>query len=266
MYWVMGKPMLLLGKMQHAENLLQKRMTIYSDRPSMVMAQDLVTRDGWYLGTAQRKHGTHSKQRKILAQHLKKSELPHWAHPVQIPEVHLLLQRLTQYPEQYASIVKCFTVNVMLNSTFAHGSVPRLDDPLITRINRASDHQFVSQVMGRFWVDYFPPLKYLPSFLPGMGWKRTGLRWREEVDTLYSELWDATAKQAEKGATNPSLVKNLIDHQMHKITYLEGTTIGAAVVDAGTETLTGTTIILYVASERMRVAHCHWPQLTSFSI
>jgi hypothetical protein len=31
---------------------------------------------------------------------------------------------------------------------------------------------------------------------------------------------------------------------MHQITELEGTTISAAMVDAGTETLTGTTVIL----------------------
>ena len=123
----------------------------------------------------------------------------------------------------------------------------RINDCLrLTFFLKASDHQFVSQVLGRFWVDYLPALKFLPSWLPGMGWKRTGIRWRNEVDTLYGELWDATAEQAEEGHPHPCLVKNLIKFQMNQLSYTEGTTLGAAVVDAGTETLTGTTIILYV--------------------
>ncbi|KAL1847977.1 hypothetical protein VTK73DRAFT_10222 [Phialemonium thermophilum] len=246
MYWVMGKPVLLLGKMEHAENLLQKRMMTYGDRPQLVMAQEYVTQNGWYIGTARAEHGTHKKHRKLLGQHLRKSALPDWAQPVELREVHLLLQRLGEQPQRFVNIIKCFTVNVMLNTTFAHGSVPTLDNPLVSRINAATDHQFVTQIMGRFWVDYMPFLDYLPAWLPGMGWKKQGLLWRDEVDTLYGELWDATKKRREAGDPRPCLVQKILETQMDEISELEGTTISAAVVDAGTETLTATTIILLI--------------------
>jgi len=115
----------------------------------------------------------------------------------------------------------------------------------VTRINEATDHQFTSQVQGRFWVDYLPLLTYLPTWLLGMGWKRQGLQWREEVDMLYQELWDGTKMRVEKDENRiPCLVESLIRTQMHQITELEGLTIGAAMVDAGTDTLTGTTLVL----------------------
>ncbi|KAH8652257.1 cytochrome P450 [Xylariales sp. PMI_506] len=250
MYWVMGKPVLLLAKMEHAENLLQKRMMNYGDRPQLVVAQELVTQNGWYIGTARTKHETHKKQRRILSERLRANSLRNWAHPVELPEVHLLLQRLGQDPERFVGIVKCFTVNVMLNTTFAHGSMASLDNPLIERINAATDHQFIAQIMGRFWVDYLPLLKHLPTWLPGMGWKRKGLEWREEADALYRELWDATKKrmgeEEEEGGANECLVETLLKTQMHQISELEGTTISAAMVDAGTDTLTGTTIIFMI--------------------
>lgn len=245
MYWVMGKPVILLGKMEHAQNLLQKRMTNYGDRPELVVAQELVTQNGWYIGTARTKHDTHRKQRKILGERLRASTLQDWAHPVEIPELHLLLQRLTQGPDRFVRIIKCFTVNVMLNTTFAHGSMPSLDNPLISRINEATDHQFTSQVQGRFWVDYLPVLRHLPTWLPGTGWKKQGLRWRKEVDTLYRELWDATKMRTGKDEERSlCLVESLLKTQMHQITEAEGTTISAAMVDAGTDTLTGTTVVL----------------------
>jgi hypothetical protein len=245
MYWVMGKPVILLGKMEHAENLLQKRMTNYGDRPQLVVAQELVTQNGWYIGTARTIHDTHKKQRRILGERLRANALRDWAHHAEIPELRLFLQRLTERPERFVDIIKCFTVNVMLNTTFAHGSMPSLDNPLIHRINEASDHQFTAQVMGRFWVDYLPFLKHLPTWLPGMGWKKQGLEWREEVDELYRELWDATKMRSEEdGDSKPCLVETMLKTQMHQITKEEGTTISAAMVDAGTETLTGTTVVL----------------------
>jgi hypothetical protein len=250
MYWVMGKPIILLGKMEHAENLLQKRMTKYGDRPQLVVAQELVTQNGWYIGTARTLHDTHRKQRKILGERLRANTLKVWAHPVEIPELHLLLLRLVRDPERFVGIIKCFTVNVMLNTTFAHGSISSLDHPLIARINEATDHQFTAQVQGRFWVDYVPFLRFLPEWLPGMGWKRQGLRWREQVDELYRELWDATKARIGidgdgdgDGDGPPSLVESLLRTQMHQITEREGTTISAAMVDAGTDTLTGTTVV-----------------------
>lgn len=245
MFWVMGKPTILLGKMKHAHALLQKRMVNYGDRPQLVMAQDFVTQNGWYIGTSRSIHGTHKKQRRILAERLRAKALKDWAHPAVLPESRLFLQRLVQTPDRFIDIIKCFTVNVMLRTTFGQESMPNLDNPLMHRINEVTDHQFISQIQGRFWVDFLPLLQHLPSWLPGMGWKKTGLDWREEADSLYGELWETT-KQRGDSQGHPSLVKTLIDTQMDQISHLEGTTISAAMVDAGTETLTGTTVTFLI--------------------
>lgn len=245
MFSVMGKPTLLLGKMKHAHALLQKRMTNYGDRPQLVMAQDLVTQNGWYIGTSRTEHGTHKRQRKILAERLRPNALKDWAHPTVLAESRLFFQRLAENPESFIQIIKCFTVNVMLRTTFAHETIPTLDNPLIHRINEATEHQFVSQIQGRFWVDFFPLLRHLPTWLPGMSWKKLGLAWRDEADSLYGELWGKTRQRDDStNQSHPSLVQTLLATQMQNISELEGTTISAAMVDAGTETLTGTTVTM----------------------
>lgn len=246
MYWVMGQPVILLGKMEHAENLLQKRMTNYGDRPELVVAQDYVTQNGWYIGTSRTKHDTHKKHRKILGERLRANALQDWAHPAEVPEVHLLLQRIAHQPERFITAIKCFTINVMLNTTFAHGSIADLDNPLIARINAATDNQFTAQIQGRFLVDYLPILKKFPSWLPGMGWKRKGLQWRSEVNALYQELWDEVKARKDEDEAHPSLVRTLMKNHMHQITENEGTTISSAIVDAGTDTLSATSVIFFI--------------------
>jgi hypothetical protein len=244
MCWVMGKPVVLLGKMEHAENLLQKRMMTYGDRPQLVVAPEFITQNGWYIGTARSKHDTHKKQRKILGERLRAHALKDWAHPAELPEVHALVHRLIQQPERFVSAIKCFTVNTMLRTRFGNISVSDLDDPIIEQINAATDHQFIAQIQGRFWVDYAPFAKYLPAWLPGMEWKRQGLRWRDDVNTFYGGLWNMTKKQTESGRKPSCLVGSLLGSHMHQISEPEGITISTAMVDAGTETLTGTTVVL----------------------
>lgn len=246
MYWVMGKPVILLGKMEHAENLLQKRMTNYGDRPELVVAQDFVTQNGWYIGTSRTKHDTHKKHRKILGERLRANALPDWAHPAETPEVHLLLQRIVAQPARFITAIKCFTINVMLGTTFAHESIADLDNPIIERINTATDNQFTAQVQGRFIVDYLPVLKHFPAWLPGMGWKRKALTWRKEVNALYRELWDTVKHRSNEDEAHPSLVRTLLKNHMHQISVNEGTTISSAIVDAGTDTLSATSVVFFI--------------------
>lgn len=245
MFWVLGKPTLLLGSMNHSVALLQKRMMNYGDRPELVVAQEFIAQNGWYLGTSRIKYNMHKKHRKLLGERLRAAALQDWAHPALLPEMHLLLQRLTTHPDRFVSIIKCFTVNVMLGSTFGYRSISSLDDPLIGRINTATDHQFAAQIHGRYWVDYIPFLKHLPVWVPGMSWKKRALQYREEVYTLYGELWDSTKKQiAEHKTERPCLVQNLLETQMNEIEPLEGITITTTIVDGGTDTLTGTTVTM----------------------
>ncbi|KAI3549254.1 hypothetical protein CABS02_08082 [Colletotrichum abscissum] len=222
-------------------------MVKYGDRPQLIMAQEMVTQNGWYIGTSRTHHNTHKKQRRILAERLRAKTLKHWAHPTVLPESRLLLQRLVRDPDRFTSIIKCFTVNVMLRTTFSRDSIPSLDNPLVHRINDVTDHQFISQIQGRFWVDYLPELQNLPAWLPGMGWKRQGLRWRHQADSLFLELWNETRlRSKEKTYGFPSLAQTLMETQMDQISLYEGMTISAAMVDAGTETLTGTSIVFII--------------------
>jgi hypothetical protein len=174
MYWVMGKPVVLLGGVEHAENLLQKRMVNYGDRPELVVAQELVTQNGWYIGTARTKHDTHRKQRKILGERLRASALKEWAHAVELPEMHLFLQRLTQNPERWVSIIKLLTVNVMLNTTFAHGSMHNLDNPLVYSGQRNNGSSIYRPDPGPIFSRLSPAPKVSPWVAAWHGLEKTG--------------------------------------------------------------------------------------------
>ena len=53
------------------------------------------------------------------------------------------------------------------------------DDPYISLGDESMAGFSEAVIMGTFWVDYFPILKYVPSWFPGAGFQKKAARWRE---------------------------------------------------------------------------------------
>ena len=57
--------------------------------------------------------------------------------------------------------------------------VQESDDPYISLAEDALDGISQAAVLGTFWVDLFPILKYVPSWFPGAGFQKKAAHWRE---------------------------------------------------------------------------------------
>ena len=57
--------------------------------------------------------------------------------------------------------------------------VQESDDPFISLANDALEGISKAAVLGTFWVDLVPSLKYIPSWFPGAGFQKKAAHWRE---------------------------------------------------------------------------------------
>jgi hypothetical protein len=48
---------------------------------------------------------------------------------------------------------------------------------------------------GRFLVDVFPWLRFVPEWFPGAGWRKTAREWRQVTDRFYSAGYKWTLEQ-----------------------------------------------------------------------
>ena len=86
----------------------------------------------------------------------------------------------------------CRAVNKIIFSTFAatimkigYGiAVQESDDPYISLAEVAFTGASDAAIPGAFWVDMFPILKYVPSWLPGAGFQKKATRVREATNTM----------------------------------------------------------------------------------
>lgn len=53
------------------------------------------------------------------------------------------------------------------------------DDPYVGNVEKALQGINQAGVPGTFLVETFPVMRHIPSWLPGVGWKRRALYWRD---------------------------------------------------------------------------------------
>lgn len=72
--------------------------------------------------------------------------------------------------------------------------------------------QLVLQATQGYVVDLLPFLKYLPSWLPGMGFKRNAARWRKEIELTRRAAFETARETALSGDPNqpPSYMINTL--------------------------------------------------------
>jgi len=99
---------------------------------------------------------------------------------LQSKEVHTLLQDLIREPKEALSHVKRYAAALMLGVGYGY-SPSSMDDEYIRNSEEAIHLTLDGGGPGAFVVDFFPALKYLPAWLPGMEFKRRGLRARKLI-------------------------------------------------------------------------------------
>lgn len=71
---------------------------------------------------------------------------------------------------------------------FGHQVSTFNEDRFAKRIFSSAAIYAGSLAPGAFLVDMIPWLKYVPSWLPGAGWKAKAERWAEDDRVLYTEM------------------------------------------------------------------------------
>ncbi|KIO27629.1 hypothetical protein M407DRAFT_23194 [Tulasnella calospora MUT 4182] len=179
-----GQNILVVNSFEAAKELLEKRSSIFIDRPRFTMTNELlglsnhlalsVSNDMW------RRQRTHLKN--ALSAPVVRSDYS-----------SLLETKARQFLERCAARPE----SIMLETTRVIGEAiiqltyGKLEDErgrdYIQVATRLLDIMIVS--LQGYVVDIFPALKYLPKWLPGMKFKRDAARWRKEICGLEDAIF-----------------------------------------------------------------------------
>ncbi|THU99913.1 cytochrome P450 [Dendrothele bispora CBS 962.96] len=244
---VSGDRIIILNSAKVTSELLEKRSAIYSSRPPMPMLVDL----SGYAPNMCRKLTlipAFRAHRRTFSRYFMSRKV-HEYHPIQRKETLHLLKNLVNDPDiDIREHVRTYTGAISVRIT--HGinleqyrmHYSELADRAIQSFIFAGNH-------GDFMVDYFPLLKYIPSWLPGATFKQKAKVWAKDVSDLNELPWKDVKSSVASGAAIPCIATDGLEKfssQLDEMEEVLKNVCGVAYI-AGTDTTSSLLLSIIVA-------------------
>ncbi|KAJ6503785.1 cytochrome P450 [Mycena sanguinolenta] len=221
-----GTSLIVLTSSKAAEDLLDKRSAIYSDRPRLPMLSELM---GWDFNTAMMKYGKDWRAHRRLFNQKFTSKASAQYQPQQLAASHELLRRFLRAPDDFMDHFRRWATEIIMSIAYGIDLLPN-DDPYVGMAYEAVEGLSHAGVPGRYLVDSLPILKYVPSWFPGAKFKREAKKWRKHSQRLADSPLEETKRQMELGIARPSFAADSLNalKDLEDKYYTENIVRGAA--------------------------------------
>ncbi|KAF8999673.1 cytochrome P450 [Cyathus striatus] len=186
---VFGKPMVILNDPTIAVELLDKKGKQYSDRPTFIMAGDLV---GWG-ETIGLKHydrnGPWSEGRRYLAQYLgSRAKVIDSFSDILQSGAHNFLKKLLDKPMDWTLGIRMYAASSALLIGYGY-KVEREDDALLAIVANSMD-EFSELTIS---------VRYIPDWFPGAGWKQKIPVYKDDFNKMLDVPFEWAQQQLNDG-------------------------------------------------------------------
>ncbi|KAI0030169.1 cytochrome P450 [Vararia minispora EC-137] len=202
---VLGQPIVVISSVQIAQDLLDKRGAIYSDRPQMRMAGDLC---GFIDTLPIMPYGPRFRYvRQLMHKFMgPRTNVEKHARVEEQEAARLLLRILRDpRPESLQEHVRKAAGGIILKLAYGYPTQED-DDPFVKQADKVVAQFSQVVVPGAFLVDIISPLRYVPDWLPGAGFKRFAKSCKREMHELVDMPMEWVRRQQEKVFDNESFV------------------------------------------------------------
>ncbi|KAJ7690140.1 cytochrome P450 [Mycena rosella] len=238
----MGTSVVVLSSVEAAEDLLEKRSAIYSDRPRGHMLELI---GGTFMFALQRYGDTWRTHRRHFHHELNAVASRRFQ-SLELQQAHDLLRRILDNPDAYDEHYDYVFGGIMMTMAYGLDILPQ-DDPYISAAHVALRVMSGAAVPGRFLIDVIPALKYVPFWFPGASFKRKAVGWKKlvqkMVDLPFAASKDAMAKGIERPSFTASRLMSLAEEKDEASQELDIKHVAATMYGTGTDTTRGTLVI-----------------------
>ncbi|KAJ6487322.1 cytochrome P450 [Mycena vulgaris] len=232
-----GQSIIVLDSLHAAEDLLDNRSAIYSDRPNFPLYKLF----GWTSSLTMLRYGSEkfAKCRQIHQTYLGRQRCVAF-NPMQIREARTLVRNLyATQPAQYESYLSRFATGIITQVVAGH-TIASSDDPYLRMSSMVLESlSRAGASPGGTAIDFFPFLQHFPRWFPGTHYAGVADQWRPTVRELYEFPLRTVRAQRETGEAKPSFL----------LEQLEEMETWDVVTDEDQEDLKGNASTMFTAGE-----------------
>ncbi|KAJ7092872.1 cytochrome P450 [Mycena belliarum] len=205
---VFGRQMTILNNVHDAIALLDKKSAITSDRVIVPMGGELA---GWNTTLGLIPYGDRFRNYRRLAHSLfgSRASMANFE-PLEEQETHRFLQRILAEPTELQEHIRKTAGALILRVTYGY-EVQEGNDPFVAVADVATTQLSLGTSPTGFVVNMIPPLRHIPSWFPGAGFKRIASSWRKTLNKMADEPYGFAKEQMAAGTADSSVVHSLLD-------------------------------------------------------
>ncbi|KAI0821232.1 cytochrome P450 [Irpex lacteus] len=243
---LLGQPVLVVNNHQVATDLLERRSSIYSDRPRTVMVNEILTQGMDFMRYGDRwrrvRRASHSNFNATAA---KKFE------PFQAKSAIQGALRMLARPDEWEDHLNVLTVSTLFTSVYGRPIEP--EPPMIARAKAHIDRIAQDATPGRYLCEFLPIMKVIPSCMAA--WKRDALEWHENETLLFEELATGSDGDAAIHSNSSGFAADLLEVDgKYGLTRKEACWLAGGMLGVGADTTA-------VALSNFVLAMVHYPEV-----
>lgn len=187
---VLGRDIIILNSIEAARDLLDKRGANYGDRPRFVLFEVM----GWGVTlTFLRWSPRFRLHRKMLQQSFTQTACKAYR-PIQAEEAQRAIKTIMHEPQNWEVLLRQYSTAVVLRIGFGI-KIQEKDDPYVKMAIDVEEATGEGGVPAATVIDFFPPLRHLPSALARVSSLLSPLvharRTKPSIQSLHDAPWDA---------------------------------------------------------------------------
>jgi len=240
---VFGTTVVVINSYKRCQEMLEKKSNIYSDRPYVPMAMEVVEMKDTmgFLPYNDR----FKSYRRLFHQELGRNSGVREFFP---QEEHLGRQFLRSVLNNPDDLLEhCFQHSGAIILRVAYGyEVEEFNDPLVKVANAAMDHYNRATTPGSFLVNQLPILLKVPDWCPGTEWKRIGREWAKDYWGMVDDPFNFVKKQLSEGIAEDSFTAKWLKQKISPQEELDLKFSSSSMFGGGSETTAVTVYVFFL--------------------
>ncbi|KAH9070779.1 cytochrome P450 [Lactarius deliciosus] len=207
----LGQPILVLNSLKAASELLDRRSNIYSGRPRMIMAQEIIS-GGLLFALLNPIDDYWRRGRRAGHQVLTKAAVRGY-HNVLRKEGILLTSALLANPGALEKHFQRATASATMTILYDYPTLETENDKNLKEILAYAERQSTTSAPGAYLVELFPWMLHIPERFAR--WKYEGNRDFTRFNNLFKSLFDRVLSTLSEGSERPSICASLFKGSDH---------------------------------------------------
>nr|BAK09477.1 cytochrome P450 [Postia placenta] len=211
----LGQHIIVINSARVARELLDRRSSIYSGRPHLIMAGQLVGGDRMLI---MQPYGDELRQqRRLISQTLSTSTIGQY-YDIQEAAARRLVLGVIDNPSSLEGQIKTNIASIIMLVVYGY-TVKGTEDMFAERAIQVVDNLSLAATPGIWLADMIPQLKYVPSWMPGISSLKTAKAWRKLLHTTNGMVYQWCKENSENGTAHlPNLCASVLSDAEGKAT------------------------------------------------